>query len=370
MMDDEGDDSEDDFGLEEEGEDDFRERTAWQSKHDAKMCFGCGKAFSLVSNRHHHCRQCGRVVCGDCSPWKDRVKGYRKPQRTCHGCHEDLVASQGFKKVGLGLLRACPCFRWCRREVLRTQHRALLSEGAVFVRRRQAADAVRAAGRLAGSFAKSLFGSGSGEANGDDESLATSRCRVALNPGGTGLEIKPVNEGCGDDEDVALHDVAKVAPRGDARGRDQTARWFQDAVSFACRVWGGRVPERAVDALAKFGAIPTRAVGSRAGDTGLALLGANDAVLFEGQLVERRTRDAWVKALTDVCKDARSKPPPPRAGQKPKTRVELAARRAQREVELATRKRDAEKLKAKYAVGGMKYTALAMANRPDRGGVV
>jgi len=319
MMDDEGDDSEDDFGLEEEGEDDFRERTAWQSKHDAKMCFGCGKAFSLVSNRHHHCRQCGRVVCGDCSPWKDRVKGYRKPQRTCHGCHEDLVASQGFKKVGLGLLRACPCFRWCRREVLRTQHRALLSEGAVFVRRRQAADAVRAAGRLAGSFAKSLFGSGSGEANGDDESLATSRCRVALNPGGTGLEIKPVNEGCGDDEDVALHDVAKVAPRG---------------------------------------------------DTGLALLGANDAVLFEGQLVERRTRDAWVKALTDVCKDARSKPPPPRAGQKPKTRVELAARRAQREVELATRKRDAEKLKAKYAVGGMKYTALAMANRPDRGGVV
>jgi len=254
MMDDEGDDSEDDFGLEEEGEDDFRERTAWQSKHDAKMCFGCGKAFSLVSNRHHHCRQCGRVVCGDCSPWKDRVKGYRKPQRTCHGCHEDLVASQGFKKVGLGLLRACPCFRWCRREVLRTQHRALLSEGAVFVRRRQAADAVRAAGRLAGSFAKSLFGSGSGEANGDDESLATSRCRVALNPGGTGLEIKPVNEGCGDDEDVALHDVAKVAPRG---------------------------------------------------DTGLALLGANDAVLFEGQLVERRTRDAWVKALTDVCRDAR-----------------------------------------------------------------
>lgn len=35
-------------GLEEEGEDDFRERTAWQSKHDAKMCFGCGKAFSVA----------------------------------------------------------------------------------------------------------------------------------------------------------------------------------------------------------------------------------------------------------------------------------------------------------------------------------
>ena len=77
--------------------------------------------------------------------------------------------------------------------------------------------------------------------------------------------------------------------------------------------------------------------------------------------------------MRDAAKDARAKPPPARTGAKPKSRVELAAHKAKRELELTGRKRDAEKRKAQYlqsAGGGLKYTALAMANRADRGQVV
>ena len=107
----------------------------------------------------------------------------------------------------------------------------------------------------------------------------------------------------------------------------------------------------------------------------MRVVGAEDRVLFEGNLVERRTRDAWVAALKDVVRDAASKPPPSRSDRRPASRVETAARRAKREIELQGRKRDAEKRKGEYMKGvggGLKYTALAMANRAssDGAGVV
>eukprot|EP00629_Pelagomonadales_sp_RCC1024_P000711 CAMPEP_0119265504 /NCGR_PEP_ID=MMETSP1329-20130426/4302_1 /TAXON_ID=114041 /ORGANISM="Genus nov. species nov., Strain RCC1024" /LENGTH=305 /DNA_ID=CAMNT_0007265335 /DNA_START=242 /DNA_END=1156 /DNA_ORIENTATION=- len=304
MAGDDSDDDDDDFGLgEEEAEDDFRERTAWQSKNEVKACFGCGKAFSLVTNRHHHCRQCGRVVCGDCSPWKDRVKGYAKPQRTCHGCHEDLANAFGVKKVGLGLLRLCPCFRFLRREVKRQQYYALLQEGAVFVRRRNTSDMAKVAGKALNKLAGSLFGGSTGADDG--ESLAQSRCRVKLRPDGGSLGVS--NVGSEDEDDVIyLHEVQRVTNKG---------------------------------------------------DTGLIIYGSGDKVLFEGAVVEKRQREAWVAALRDLSKEARGKPPPPRTA-RPKTRMELAARNAKREVELSSRKKDAERRKAEYMKGGgLKYTA-------------
>ncbi|CAK9437538.1 uncharacterized protein LODBEIA_P19160 [Lodderomyces beijingensis] len=38
----------------------------WQKDSDASNCFICDSAFNLFYRRHH-CRKCGRVVCGDCS---------------------------------------------------------------------------------------------------------------------------------------------------------------------------------------------------------------------------------------------------------------------------------------------------------------
>ena len=138
---------------------------------------------------------------------------------------------------------------------------------------------------------------------------------VRLRPDGASLSLSAVGESSGDDDDVVyLHDVREVAPRA---------------------------------------------------NNGLALLGADDKVLFEGNLVEKRTRDAWLAALKDLVRDARAKPPPPRDAPRTRSRVETAARRAKREIELQGRKRDAEKRKGEYmkASGGLKYTALAMANR-------
>lgn len=40
-------------------------------------------------NRRHHCRRCGRVVCGTCSQHNHVVEGYgRNPVRVCGVCHE------------------------------------------------------------------------------------------------------------------------------------------------------------------------------------------------------------------------------------------------------------------------------------------
>jgi len=38
----------------------------WTPDSEAKMCSVCGIKFTLT-NRRHHCRQCGNVACGSCS---------------------------------------------------------------------------------------------------------------------------------------------------------------------------------------------------------------------------------------------------------------------------------------------------------------
>ena len=39
----------------------------WQSDSEVGECPVCGRAFGFLFRRHH-CRKCGRVVCGECSP--------------------------------------------------------------------------------------------------------------------------------------------------------------------------------------------------------------------------------------------------------------------------------------------------------------
>ena len=44
-------------------------------------------SFHLQFNRRHHCRRCGRVVCGVCSAQQMSIDGYERPQRTCNDCY-------------------------------------------------------------------------------------------------------------------------------------------------------------------------------------------------------------------------------------------------------------------------------------------
>ncbi|RLV91589.1 E3 ubiquitin-protein ligase PIB1 [Spathaspora sp. JA1] len=44
----------------------IEEGPIWQEDDDVSCCFLCSSAYHLF-NRRHHCRKCGRVVCGACS---------------------------------------------------------------------------------------------------------------------------------------------------------------------------------------------------------------------------------------------------------------------------------------------------------------
>eukprot|EP00035_Acanthoeca_spectabilis_P025192 m.457283 g.457283 ORF g.457283 m.457283 type:complete len:407 (-) comp21225_c0_seq1:92-1312(-) len=69
---------------------DAEARALWvpDSKVNQCMVSGCGLKFSLV-NRKHHCRNCGKVVCGPCSASK-AILNQNKPERVCKVCHEKL----------------------------------------------------------------------------------------------------------------------------------------------------------------------------------------------------------------------------------------------------------------------------------------
>ncbi|KAI5957243.1 hypothetical protein KGF54_000171 [Candida jiufengensis] len=38
----------------------------WQNDNEVSQCFICSTKYNFL-NRRHHCRKCGKVVCGDCS---------------------------------------------------------------------------------------------------------------------------------------------------------------------------------------------------------------------------------------------------------------------------------------------------------------
>lgn len=65
-----------------------RSRTpVWVPDDYTDHCMHCKTAFTMT-NRKHHCRHCGRLVCGGCSSNVAVLPhlGYRKPVRVCDGC--------------------------------------------------------------------------------------------------------------------------------------------------------------------------------------------------------------------------------------------------------------------------------------------
>ncbi|VDP25021.1 unnamed protein product [Heligmosomoides polygyrus] len=58
----------------------------WIPDGEAARCMACGRTqFNLVQRRHH-CRACGRVICGACSTHTYRIDNLnKKPVRVCDG---------------------------------------------------------------------------------------------------------------------------------------------------------------------------------------------------------------------------------------------------------------------------------------------
>jgi len=61
----------------------------WKDDTDVVTCQGCQGGFSLT-NRKHHCRNCGNIFCNECSNKQANMAGYKKPQRVCEGCFNEL----------------------------------------------------------------------------------------------------------------------------------------------------------------------------------------------------------------------------------------------------------------------------------------
>ena len=65
---------------------------AWVRDEEVSMCMLCDVMFTKF-RRRHHCRACGRVVCGHCSSFKAALE-YKngKLEKVCEVCHRILVA--------------------------------------------------------------------------------------------------------------------------------------------------------------------------------------------------------------------------------------------------------------------------------------
>mmetsp|Transcript_24025 Transcript_24025/g.48259 ORF Transcript_24025/g.48259 Transcript_24025/m.48259 type:complete len:191 (+) Transcript_24025:193-765(+) len=100
------------------------------------------------------------------------------------------------------------------------------------------------------------------------------------------------------------------------------------------------------------------------GETGLQVIGLDNNVLIEIKAEETAIRDQWQVCLTELLHGWTDHPET-----KPKSTVsaEGYSNKAEyfrnREQELQAREKANAERKAKYATGGMKYTAAAMANR-------
>lgn len=61
----------------------------WLPDNDAPQCSLCRSAFSLL-HRRHHCRNCGGVVCSNCSKHEFKLEFSGKNERVCDRCYEML----------------------------------------------------------------------------------------------------------------------------------------------------------------------------------------------------------------------------------------------------------------------------------------
>jgi len=68
----------------------------WVPDKLLKNCMVCEVKFTAI-NRRHHCRKCGKLLCGGCSSKKFKLENLGKVSRVCDGCYEEL--SSGGKRT-------------------------------------------------------------------------------------------------------------------------------------------------------------------------------------------------------------------------------------------------------------------------------
>lgn len=95
------------FNVHEDEDEDRRSLSplgvSWESNKSSTSCSICSKPFGRLTQRRHHCRYCGRLVCGTCSAHKVHLSN-PKPEFDIKDGDES--------KDGAQAVRVCdPCFR-------------------------------------------------------------------------------------------------------------------------------------------------------------------------------------------------------------------------------------------------------------------
>ena len=62
----------------------------WDVDTESTRCSQCSAAFGTFKRRRHHCRQCGKLVCGQCSGKTWRMPPDNEKKRVCDRCYEEL----------------------------------------------------------------------------------------------------------------------------------------------------------------------------------------------------------------------------------------------------------------------------------------
>lgn len=61
----------------------------WAVDEETNDCAACGKTFGLTQ-RKHHCRQCGEIFCQECSAKTASIVAAKKPVRVCDSCFVEI----------------------------------------------------------------------------------------------------------------------------------------------------------------------------------------------------------------------------------------------------------------------------------------
>lgn len=68
----------------------------WHKDNEHPNCELCGKEFTLF-NRRHHCRNCGKIICDDCSMahYTSKTQNPYSPHRVCKLCKFCVLSDKG-----------------------------------------------------------------------------------------------------------------------------------------------------------------------------------------------------------------------------------------------------------------------------------
>ena len=69
----------------------------WQNDAHVKNCYLCGKKFGMFT-RKHHCRNCGKIICDDCSEYYTSKRDSSYYDRVCKLCYNCVLNLDGGKE--------------------------------------------------------------------------------------------------------------------------------------------------------------------------------------------------------------------------------------------------------------------------------